>query len=194
MRVIRPECRIEPRVNEAIRYMKCTGFNDSDFINKVNTMANTLSESILPLGCYHYVNIAREGGKVDIGFGKINSRLLERALEGCDRAALFCATLGQTTDRMIEKQGNISSLDQMICDALASSAVEVWADKIEECIKGELITNPRVSPGYGDFSIEYQRDILKILEAERIGVYLLPSMQMLPSKTVSAIFGIKQVQ
>ncbi len=192
MRIIRPLGKILPRTSEALRYMGCSNYKDENFLIKLDNISKLLSENISPVGCYLYADVIRKDGFIDIGFGKTNCTLLHRALDGCDRAALFCATLGQGADRFLTRQASISPLDQMMCDALASSAVEVWADEVQERIKGNFIINTRVSPGYGDFLIEYQKQILGILEAEKIGISLLTSMQMTPSKTVSAVFGIKK--
>ena len=49
----------------------------------------------------------------------------------------------------------------------------------------------RDSPGYGDFPLEAQREILVILDTPRkIGVSLTDSLLMVPSKSVSAVIGV----
>ena len=50
---------------------------------------------------------------------------------------------------------------------------------------------PRFSPGYGDLSLEMQRDIFRVLDCPRkIGLTLNESLLMSPSKSVTAIIGI----
>jgi 5-methyltetrahydrofolate--homocysteine methyltransferase len=116
-------------------------------------------------------------------------------LENCDKAALFCATLGAGADRIIEKSRYISPELQLISDALCNAAIEQVCDKIEDLIKekykGAELTM-RFSPGYGDYPIEAQSLILRELDAHKyIGVTCLPSYTMKPTKSVSAIVGIK---
>ena len=63
-----------------------------------------------------------------------------------------------------------------------------------EAERGRTI-RPRFSPGYGDLSINLQRDIFSALEPTKmIGVSLDPDMFMTPSKSVTAIVGIKNVK
>ena len=49
-----------------------------------------------------------------------------------------------------------------------------------------LYLRPRFSPGYGDFALEYQKDIFRMLECEkRIGITLTEGNLMMPSKSNS---------
>ena len=51
----------------------------------------------------------------------------------------------------------------------------------------------RYSPGYGDFPLEAQRELLGILDTPRaIGVSLTDTLLMAPSKSVSAVIGVKK--
>ena len=54
----------------------------------------------------------------------------------------------------------------------------------------EKYLRPRFSPGYGDFSLDCQKDIIRALEAEKtVGVTLTDSLLMTPSKSVTAVIG-----
>ena len=48
----------------------------------------------------------------------------------------------------------------------------------------------RFAPGYGDFSIEYQKDLMEFTGAGRIGVSLTDSNLMIPTKTITCIMGV----
>jgi 5-methyltetrahydrofolate--homocysteine methyltransferase len=113
-------------------------------------------------------------------------------LKDSEKAALFCATLGAGADKTIEKSRYISPELQLISDALCNAAVEQVCDKIEEILKakyGKLTM--RFSPGYGDYPIEMQKNIIKRLEAQKyIGVTCLDSFMMRPSKSVTAVVGL----
>ena len=51
----------------------------------------------------------------------------------------------------------------------------------------------RFSPGYGDFDLKYQKDILEYLDAnKKIGISLTDSLMMIPTKSITAIIGIKR--
>jgi 5-methyltetrahydrofolate--homocysteine methyltransferase len=116
-------------------------------------------------------------------------------LKDSEKAALFCATLGAGADKVIEKSRLISPELQLISDALCNAAIEQVCDKVEETLAakyGKLTM--RFSPGYGDWDIEIQKDIIKRLEATKyIGVTCLDSFIMRPSKSVTAVVGLKNL-
>ena len=62
----------------------------------------------------------------------------------------------------------------------------------KELAPGESLVS-RYSPGYGDFPLAAQRTLLGLLDASRqVGVSLTDSLLMVPSKSVSAIIGVKK--
>ena len=65
-----------------------------------------------------------------------------------------------------------------------------WAI-VSDYIPGKTLA-ARFSPGYGDLPLEFQREIFRALDVpRRIGVSLGSSCLMSPSKSVTAIVGIK---
>jgi 5-methyltetrahydrofolate--homocysteine methyltransferase len=113
-------------------------------------------------------------------------------LKDSEKAALFCATLGAGADKVIEKSRFISPELQLISDALCNAAIEQVCDKIEEDLAARYDKlTMRFSPGYGDFPIEMQKDIIKCLDATKyIGVTCLDSFMMRPTKSVTAVIGL----
>ena len=54
---------------------------------------------------------------------------------------------------------------------------------------------PRFSPGYGDFSILYQKDVLRMLDApKKIGLTMTDGYMLTPTKSVTAIIGISNTK
>ena len=70
---------------------------------------------------------------------------------------------------------------ESLCDALCS--------KIETDLGVKV--GPRFSAGYGDLSLDFQKNIFNILKCEKIGLTLNQSLSMSPSKSVTAIAGLK---
>ena len=99
---------------------------------------------------------------------------------------------------MLLREQSRSAADALILDAVLSAAVEAVCDEQEERLRGEfaersLFLTDRFSPGYGDFSIEYQRPIVQMLDAaKKIGLTLTDSCMMVPSKSVTAVIGISE--
>ena len=144
--------------------------------------------------CYARLPSSVEGDAVDLGFAKVTSRSLALCLKECDGIILFCATVGVELDRLIKKYSLLSPATAVILQALGSERVEALCDEfcadMAEETKREL--RPRFSPGYGDLTLELQRDIFATLCPSKIGVALSDNLFMTPSKTVTAIIGIKK--
>ncbi len=48
----------------------------------------------------------------------------------------------------------------------------------------------RFSPGYGDWDVHAQPDLLRLTQAETIGVSLTESFMLRPRKSVTAVIGL----
>ena len=56
-----------------------------------------------------------------------------------------------------------------------------------------LYLRPRFSPGYGDFSILHQKELLQMLEApKKIGLTLTEGYMLTPTKSVTALLGMSK--
>ena len=135
---------------------------------------------------------------VDFGFTEIKSRSLCKHLQNCDSAVVFCATAGVELDRLIAKYSRISPAKAVMLGALGAERIEALCDSLELNLKrsqeeqGREVC-PRFSPGYGDLSLDVQRHLLTVLNASKnIGVSLNESLSMSPSKSVTAIIGLKK--
>ena len=117
---------------------------------------------------------------------------IKKHLESCKSGYLFVATLGSAIDSLIRKKQILSMRDAAVFDAAASSYLEEYCDCIcADIAKNQKITT-RFSPGYGDFPLSVQPSLLKAAGADKIGLSALPSLMMVPTKSVSAIIGIKE--
>jgi len=77
-----------------------------------------------------------------------------------------------------------------ILDALGSVAAEAAADQVNARIcqwaaAQGLVATPRFSPGYGDWPLEDQRVMFRLLPAEQIGMRLNQACMMIPRKSIS---------
>ena len=84
----------------------------------------------------------------------------------------------------------------VVMQAAAVAMLEDYCDEVNRQLKlryeqdGKYL-RPRFSPGYGDFSLECQREIAAALElSKRIGITLTDSLLMVPTKSVTAVIGI----
>ena len=132
-----------------------------------------------------------------VGGIKIVSGDLSKRLLGCEEAFVFAVTAGVGVDRVMRVTEVKSPLLSLACDAAGSALVEELCDQLDASLAAEVKTEgkqtvKRFSAGYGDLSLEYQRDISALLNtAKNIGASLTDGVMMTPSKTVTAIVGIK---
>lgn len=142
--------------------------------------------------CYGIFGIKTEGNTVDFGFAKITSDTLVRNLKGCGRVIIFASTVGIEIDRLIARYSAISPSKAVIFQAIGAERIESLCDTFNNEIKKEYETVPRISPGYGDIPMEFQRDIFNLLSPnKRIGLMLNKSFLMSPTKSVTALIGLK---
>ena len=69
-----------------------------------------------------------------------------------------------------------------------------WQEEMkEEMGKEGYFLRPRFSPGYGDFDILHQEDVLRMLEsAKKIGLTMTDGHMLSPSKSVTAVIGMSR--
>lgn len=131
--------------------------------------------------------------RINLGFATVNSHSLFLNLSGCKSIVLFAATVGAGVDRLIAKYNRLSPARAAVLQAMGAAAVEQWCDELNARITEEYgPSRPRFSCGYGDLPLSLQRSIFPALNVTKnIGVTLTEGDLMMPSKSVTAIVGIK---
>lgn len=129
------------------------------------------------------------GNLVDFGFASVFSENLSKNLKGCRSAVIFAATVGLAPDRLIARYCVTSPAKALLFQAVGAERIEALCDAVSSEYEG---SRPRFSPGYGDLPLAFQKEIFRLLDCPRtIGVTLNESLLMSPSKSVTAIMGIK---
>ena len=185
---------VEINKREAFRYMGCTGKAVNEDMEELYSVClEDFQTAVKYKACYRKTDVFLKGdGVIDLGFGEFKSYHLEKNLEGCNKAYVFAATTGVDVDRLILRLSRISPSKAVITDATGSAAIEDFCDILNGRLKEEADCKPRFSCGYGDFSIENQKNILEFLNAYKLlGISLSESFLMTPKKSVTAIVGIK---
>ena len=122
---------------------------------------------------------------------------LARHLDGCSSAYLVCGTLGPGFDAFQRRASVVSGADALIAQAIGAALIEKYMDSLEDEIRAELEDGEslveRYSPGYGDFPLSAQTALLALLDARRkAGIALTDTLLMVPSKSVSAVIGVRK--
>lgn len=132
-----------------------------------------------------------EGNKIILDNFVIYSKDIFNLLKNSKKVFGMVATVGSSIDEKVTAlQNENNTLSAYIYDSIGSVAVEQLVNNICNEIKKTNKTTNRFSVGYGDWTIDNQKEFLKWLAADRIGITLSNSFQMSPKKTVSALLGI----
>ena len=127
---------------------------------------------------------------------KIFSRDLTKNLIGCSEVVVFAVTLGSGTDMLMNRMVKLDIAKASILQACGAAMLEDYIDEFQAGLAQKLVDEglrirPRFSPGFGDFYLEYQKEIFQIINPEKnIGVFLTDGKVMIPEKSVTAIIGI----
>ncbi len=147
--------------------------------------------------CYRRMELTRKDGVMQLPF-PTDSKNLAKCLEGSREIVIFAATVGLGIDRKIARYRLISPTKALLMQAYGAERVErlcdVFCSEIaKEASEDGLFCTPRYSPGYGDLPLETQKDVFRLLECDvQIGISLNRSLLMTPSKSVTAIFGLRE--
>lgn len=158
-----------------------------------NELANTFTYKV----CYRRLPITWEDGMPVLPM-ECDSKNLATCLKGSSEIVMFAATIGPGIDTKINVNQRFNQTKALLMQAYGAERVESLCDRFCEDLKKEFsmegygVTN-RFSPGYGDMPLSHQKDFFRILDiSHKIGISLGDSLLMRPSKSVTAIFGLKK--
>ena len=179
---------------EALRYAGCRdGWDNALPRACFDELAPQLSYRV----CFAEYQISRDENGLDLGFAKTDSKDLARALRGCDQLIAFAATVGFAPDRLVSRYERLSPAKALLFQAIGAERIEalcdVFSDRIAAiCAEKGYRTTTRFSPGYGDLDLSIQQPLLTALDAaKRCGITLTEGFLMLPTKSVTALIGLK---
>lgn len=176
---------------EILRYASCREA-DAAVLSLMEECIAECAPALSYRVCFAYFPV--RNGSVDMGFAKLESAALAKNLIGCGTACVFAATVGMNADRLISRYSRLSPAKALMFDAIGTERIESLCDAFCDDVRGEYGSiRPRFSPGYGDLPLELQTDLFKVLDCQHlIGLTLNDSMLMSPSKSVTAIVGLKE--
>lgn len=191
---------MDTRTREAIRYL---GYGkhaiDNQTFSLVLEAFDELDRIVERRMIYRIFNIHMSGDdRMEIENIKIQSKNLAKNLCGCEKVVLLGATLGVQVDQLMKRYAYTNMAKTVVLQACAAAMLEEYLDDWQENLAQELSVEeyglrPRFSPGYGDFSIAHQGEILKILDApKKIGLTMTEGNMLTPLKSVTAVIGLKR--
>lgn len=189
---------METRTREAIRYL---GYGkhavDDKTLALINNSFAELEQVAVKRIIYRIFDVSlRRKAELKIGALEIESKALHKNMAGCEQAIILGATLGIEVDMLMKRYSLTDMSKVIVLQACAAAMLEEYLDDWQKGIRQALLKEdkylrPRFSPGYGDFSIEHQDMILRMLDtAKIIGLTMTESYMLTPTKSVTAVAGI----
>ncbi len=129
----------------------------------------------------------------------IKSDLLSSLLGNYREAVFIAATAGSTIIESINSAQTDNMTKAVVLDALASESVELSLEWIIKFLNRELLRDKRrlimrrISCGYGDFKIEYQNEIYRLMKLDRLKIEINDYFQLIPEKSVTAVTAIEDI-
>ncbi len=162
--------------NEVLRYLKAKP--DESIIKLIDDCGDELLSIAKPKTVLKEFTLTHN--PLCIEGIQLKGKSIAKFLDGYATCSLLGATLGVEVDALILKAQATDMARAVVLDACATDLIE----KVCDSVSGKL----RFSAGYGDFPIEFQKDMVRLLDIERkIGVYLTDSYLLTPTKSVTAI-------
>ena len=176
------------------RYAACNMPTD-DMVVLLHACLDELQHNLTYAVCYAALLVHVDGTWCDLGAFPVSSASLATLLSGCDTAVVFAATVGVEIDRRIARYGQLAPTKALLFQAIGTERIESLCDAFCATLNGAYgkIPTARFSPGYGDLPLALQRDVFALLDCPKhIGVTLCDSLLMSPSKSVTAIVGLRK--
>lgn len=185
---------------EILRYLGCKGdCEDKELLKIIDSTVLSAKKAAVPKSIYTFKKCAAFETGAEIGGVLFQSRDIAKYLSGCDEAALMACTLGVQSDFFIRMAQSRGAVYAMTAQAVLTELIESYCDDVQENIMREAEMRgykikPRYSPGYGDLDIKYQKEFFSLLDISRkIGISLSDQYIMSPSKSVTAVIGLKKI-
>lgn len=195
---------LKPAYNKSLIYTrlgcdkKRTGLSGS-MHGEVEKLIKKAENTLNLTGAYRIMKLDRiDPPKVILEDGTVLSGIkLAEMMMDCDQALIMLATGGSGIMELIgrlQKEGRMS--EAVVIDAAASEITDSVLDMVMLHAgqmlrnKGRALTKMRFSPGYGDFDIEQQKELYRLMDGEAFGIKLNEACLLIPEKSVLAIAGV----
>ncbi len=149
-----------------------------------------------PKGMIHNEKIIRiENSFIQCEKIKIPSKDLVKLFGKCTQISFLAVTAGMEVVKLRDELLKTKNLkDATLLDAILSEITDSLAEhlnnyilKISSLQRYELTR--RFSPGYGDLSLSFQKNLLNLIGAKKIEIYLNENFLMKPEKSITALVG-----
>lgn len=193
---------MDERTKEALRYL---GYGkhpaDEKTLQMIEEAFSELEKNAGKRIVWRIFDLKRLGKScIMIGNMQVESKNLSKNLQGCKKAIMLGATLGVGADLRIKRYSCTDIAKAVVMQSCAAVLLEEYLDDWQEETAGKMreegyYLRPRFSPGYGDFPLAHQKEILTVLEtAKKIGLTMTDGSMLTPTKSVTAVIGLSMTE
>jgi hypothetical protein len=121
---------------------------------------------------------------------------IRKHLENAKIAIIMAVTIGSDIEKEINTLFSKKEYSRgLMLDAAAITATETIADQLNHYIdkmaaKQGYETTWRYSPGYGDWPLTQQLNLIKAIHADQIDIHITSGCMLVPQKSITAIIGM----
>ncbi|MDD4570370.1 MAG: vitamin B12 dependent-methionine synthase activation domain-containing protein [Tepidanaerobacteraceae bacterium] len=188
--------------NEILHYLGYKGQEvDANTKKMIDTCIYEISGIARRKHLYNFFNMKKLNGDISLQDSTLvfSGKDITNHLKYSLKCVIIAVTLGIEVDKRIAFYSKMDLYKSIVMDACASAAVEALCDEVEDEIRAKashngLYITSRYSPGYGDFPLELQLDIINVLDAyKKIGLSVTENSLLIPRKSITAVIGIQKI-
>lgn len=151
---------------------------------------------VQPKGIWQLYDYNQEASRIEAPFPYLlTGAKIIAYLKEAKKTAVLAVTIGEALENSISEhfaKGNYTYA--LLLDAAGTTAVEMAADQLSKAVEQQankmgFTTLARFSPGYGDWEITEQPQVLKLAAGQTVGIEVTDSCMLLPRKSVTAVIG-----
>ena len=140
----------------------------------------------------------------------LTGNAVKNHLQDCKSVLVCAATLGEEFDRLLRQVQLVDMAGAVVLDTMAGGRIQRFCNikdgeilagigcgetsqSAESCenSRNKTCYTTRFSPGYEDFPLSVNSNIIAVLKAStKIGLYVLESCMMIPQKSITGVTGI----
>lgn len=187
---------IKTNSNEILRYLGVNGIPSKEISKQIEILTKELQDKLSPKHVTGRYACTISNDTVSLNGIEIKSSSLAKHLNDCNEVVILSATLGIVADNLLRRYSVTDIAKAAMIQAICAAMIEDYCDFIQQEVENQLLNEnlfltSRFSPGYSDFSIVHQKDILSMLQCnKKIGLTISDSYMLSPTKSVTAIMGI----
>jgi hypothetical protein len=191
-------------IEEVKRYLGYKKNKHTDGEKITDLIKNLIEENytlLLPEGEYITGKVIAEESQeiiTDVFPRPIKGSTIIKHLSNSTFLSFILVTIGNKIDKRLSEyfeKGEYTNA--VILDAIGTVAVEKSADMVNGIIAVEAkkfgyFLTKRFSPGYGDWSLDYQKDFLRLFASKRMDIKVNEAFLLDPQKSITAVVGWKK--